>query len=293
MDLGALTAFVRVVQSGSFTKAAAAMETHKAQLSRTLANLERELGVRLLERTTRRLSLTEIGEEIFQRSLGVLAGVEDIAATAATQRATPRGVLRITTDPEFGLVALGRWTHSYAERFPDVRVDVDLSVRNVDLAHDGFDLGIRLGQPHGHDVSPAKLGELSYGLYASPAYLERNGAPEDADQVQKHSLLMFSGPGQRNLWRLITLSRELRVERPARIQANNSLLVRDAAVRGLGLALLPNTVAKEEVTRGALKRVLSAWSGPKVPVFAVFPNERPPTAKVRAFIDLATEMALS
>ncbi len=293
MDLGALTAFVRVVQSGSFTKAAAAMDTHKAQLSRTLANLERELGVRLLERTTRRLHLTEIGQEIFQRAVGVLAGVEDIAETAATQRAGPRGVLRITTDPEFGLVALGRWTHSYAERFPEVRVNVDLSGRTLDLAHDGFDLGIRLGPPHERDVAPAKLGELSYGLYASPAYLERNGTPEDADQVQKHALLMFSAPGQRNLWRLITLSRELRVERAARIQANNSLMVRDAAVRGLGLALLPNSAAREEVSRGTLKRVLSAWSGPKAPVYAVFPNDRPPAAKVRAFIELAGEMALT
>ena len=292
MDLGALTAFVRVVQSGSFTKAAAAMDTHKAQLSRTLANLERELGVRLLERTTRRLRLTEIGEEIYQRAVGVLAGVEDIAQTAATQRGTPRGLLRICTEPEFGLVALGRWTHAYAERYPDVRVDVDLSGRTVDLAHDGFDLGIRMGPPQERDIVPARLGELSYGLYASPAYLERNGVPEEPDQIAKHSVLMFTTPGQRSLWRLITLSRELRVEHPARMQANNSLLVRDAAVRGLGLALLPNAAAKDDVARGALKRVLSAWSGPKVPVHAVFPNERPPTAKVRAFVELATELTL-
>ncbi|HEU4530581.1 MAG TPA: LysR family transcriptional regulator, partial [Steroidobacteraceae bacterium] len=227
MDLGALTAFVRVVQSGSFTKAAAAMDTHKAQLSRTLANLERELGVRLLERTTRRLRLTEIGEEIYQRAVGVLAGVEDIAQTAATQRGSPRGLLRISTEPEFALVALGRWTHAYAERYPEVRVEVDLSARSVDLAHDGFDLGIRMGPPSERDIAPAKLGELSYGLYASPSYLERNGVPEEPDQIAKHSVLMFTTPGQRNLWRLITLSRELRVERPARVQANSSLLVRD------------------------------------------------------------------
>lgn len=293
MDLGALTAFVRVVDSGSFTKAAAAMDTHKAQLSRTLAHLERELGVRLLERTTRRLALTDIGQEIYQRAVGVLAGVDDIAQTAATQRAAPRGVLRITTDPEFGLVGLGRWTHAYAERFPEVRVDVDLTGRTVDLAHDGFDLGIRLGPAHERDVAPVKLGELSYGLYASPAYLERNGTPEDADQVQQHPLLMFTATGQRSLWRLITLSRELRVERAARVQANNSLLVRDAAVRGLGLALLPNTLAKDDVSRGALKRVLSAWSGPKVPIHAVFASERPPAARTRAFIDLAAELALT
>lgn len=293
MDLGALTAFVRVVQSGSFTKAAASMETHKAQLSRTLANLERELGVRLIERTTRRLHLTEVGEEIYQRALGVLAGVEDIAQTAATQRGAPRGVLRITTDPEFGLVALGRWTNAYAERFPEVRIDVDMTGRSVDLAHDGFDLGIQLGPPGAGATTPVKLGELSYGLYASPAYLERNGTPADADQVQQHSLLMFTSSGQRNLWRLITLSRELRVERAARLQANNSLMVRDAAVRGLGLALLPNALAKDDVARGTLKRVLSAWSGPKVPVHAVFPSERPPAPKVRAFVDLAAELTLA
>jgi len=293
MDLGALTAFVRVVDSGSFTKAAAALKTHKAQLSRTLANLERELGVRLLERTTRRLRLTEIGQEIYQRAVGVLAGVEDITATAATQSAGPRGFLRLTTDPEFGLVGMGRWTNLYAERYPDVRVEVDLSGRILDLVHDGFDLGLRLGPPHERDIAPVKVGELSYGLFASPAYLERNGAPDDADQIAKHSLLMFSTQGQRNLWRLITLSRELRVERPARIQANNSVMVRDAALRGLGLALLPMSLVKDELARGALKRVLSAWSGPRVPVHAVFPNDRPPSAKVKAFVELATQTALA
>lgn len=293
MDLGALTAFVRVVDCGSFTKAAAAMDTHKAQLSRTLAHLERELGVRLLERTTRRLALTDIGREIYQRAVGVLAGVEDIAQTAATERAGPHGVLRITTDPEFGLVALGRWTHAYAERYPDVRVDVDLTGRTGDLAGNGFDLGLRLGPPYEGDIAPQRLGELSYGLYASPAYLEKNGTPEDADQVKQHALLMFTAPGQRSLWRLITLSRELRVERAARVQANNSLIVRDAAVRGLGLALLPNTLAKEDVSRGTLKRVLSAWSGPKVPVHAVFASDRPPAVRTRAFLDLAAELALT
>ncbi|NJO12490.1 MAG: LysR family transcriptional regulator [Gammaproteobacteria bacterium] len=292
MDLGALIAFVRVVDSGSFTKAAAALKTHKAQLSRTLANLERELGVRLLERTTRRLRLTDIGQEIYQRSVSVLAGVEDIAATAATQSAGPRGVLRLATDPEFGLVGLGRWTNAYAERYPDVRVEVDLSGRMIDLVHDGFDLAIHLGPAQERDIAPVKVGELSYGLFASPAYLERHGAPEDPDQIAGHSLLMFASRGQRNLWRLITLSRELRVERPARIQANNSVMVRDAALRGLGLALLPTSLVKDEVSRGALKRVLSAWSGPRVPVHAAFPSERPASTKVRAFVELASQTAL-
>lgn len=291
MDFGALQAFVSIVQSGSFTNAAKALKTHKTGLSRTLALLEKKLGVRLLERTTRRLKLTAVGQAIYDRSVAVLAAVEDIEATAAAQHGEPRGVLRVLADPDLGGIALGRWVNAYAERYPQVTVEVDLTGRAVDLLHEGFDLAIRLGPPADPNQVARKLGELSYGLYASPAYLEKQGTPQEGDDLRQHLLLMFTTAAQRG-WRLITLSRELRLEGPARLRANNSLLMRDAAIGGLGIALLPNLLAKEEVARGTLKRVLSAWSGTKAAVHAVLPGVGLPTSKVRAFVDLAAEMPL-
>lgn len=308
MDFNALQAFVKIVQVGSFTGAAKALGSHKAGLSRTIAHLEKQLGVRLLERTTRRVRLSPIGQAIYDRAVAVLAAIEDIAATAASQHGEPRGVLRILADPELSPAGLGRWIESYASRYPEVRVEIEFSAREADLLHEGFDLGLRLGPapmpPAAQEVAPKsnplanpyptvhKLGELAYGLYASPAYLERNGTPQDGDDLRQHPLLMVSGTAQRG-WRLITLARELRIEGPARLRANNSLLMRDAAVNGLGVALLPNHLGKEEVNRGALRRVLSAWSAPKAPVHAVLPGVGLPTSKVRAFIDLATQNPLS
>ncbi len=305
MDLYALVAFVKIVQSGSFTGAAKALGGHKAGLSRTLAHLEKQLGVRLLERTTRRVRLTPIGQAIYDRAVAVIAAVEDIEATAASQHGQPRGVLRVLADPELGAAGVGRWVNAYAERFPDVRVEIDFNGAAFDLLHEGFDLAIRLGvlpetkaaeTPTGQLSNPYpamhKLGELSYGLYASPAYLAKHGVPEDGDDLRQHPLLMISATAQRG-WRLVTLSRELRIEGPARLRANNSLLMRDAAVDGLGIALLPNLIGREEIARGTLKRVLSAWSGPKAPVHALLAGVGLPTSKVRAFVELAAETPLT
>jgi DNA-binding transcriptional LysR family regulator len=292
MDLGSLSAFVKIVQSGSFTKAADTLGSHKAHISRSLANLERELGIRLLERTTRRVRLTDVGQQVYEQALGIMASVADIEATAAGLRGEPAGVLRVSADVEFGLNGLSRWIDGFAQKYPQVGVEVDLATGPIDLVREGFDLVIRLGQVEEGTLVTQKLGELSYGLYASPAYLEKGGTPEDGNALGQHPLLMSSSGAQRG-WRLSTLSRELRIDGPARLRANNSIMVRDAAMRGLGIALLPTPMAKEEVTRGALRRVLSAWSGPKVPVFAAFPGGRQHTPKVRAFIEFAVASPLS
>jgi DNA-binding transcriptional LysR family regulator len=292
MDLSSLSTFVKVVQTGSFTKAAAAIGTHKAHVSRGLAGLEKELGVRLLERTTRRVRLTEVGQQIYDQAIGVLAAVEDIQSIAGNLQSDPQGTLRLVVPSELGVTGFGRWVDAYAEKYPQVALEIEVSSRPVDLVADGIDLALHAGALDESAVGARKVGELTYGLYASPTYLERNGAPQDGDELRKHPLLMFSGSGQRG-WRLVTLSRELRIDGPARVRANDSVVVRDAAVRGLGIALLPTVIGKEEVSRGTLRRVLSAWSAPKVPVHAVFLGGRDLVPKVRAFIDVATTMPLS
>jgi DNA-binding transcriptional LysR family regulator len=292
MDLNSLSTFVKVVQTGSFTKAAASIGTHKARVSRGLAGLEKELGVRLLERTTRRVRLTEVGQQIYDQAVGVLAAVEDIQSIAGNLQSDPQGTLRLMVSSELGISGIGRWIDAYAEKYPKVAIDIDVSDRRVDLVADGLDLALHIGPLEESAMGARKVGDLSYGLYASQSYLERHGTPQDGDDLRKHPLLMFSGSGQRG-WRLVTLSRELRIDGPARVRANDSLVVRDAAVRGLGIALLPVVIGKDEVTRGTLRRVLSAWSAPKVPVHAIFLGGRDLVPKVRAFIDLATTMPLS
>lgn len=292
MDLSSLSTFVNVVQTGSFTKAAASIGTHKARVSRGLSQLERELGVRLLERTTRRVRLTEVGQQIYRQALGVLAAVAELQATAGNLQGEPRGTLRLTTATELGL-ALNHWLDGYTRKYPLVTIEVEFTGRPVDLVAEGFDLALRSGPPEEERGLVAReIGELTHGLYASPAYLDAHGTPQEGDELTRHRLLMFMGGPQRG-WRLVTLAHELRVEGPPRVQANDGFLVCDAAVRGLGIALLPTVIAKDAVARGTLRRVLSAWSTPRLPVHAVYPSSRQMTPKVRAFIDLAAELPLA
>ena len=289
MEFASLRAFVKVVQSGSFTRAADALNTQKAYLSRVVTQLEKELGARLLERTTRALSLTEIGREFFERAVGILASVEDAERVVQKAQGEPRGVLKLTCGVEFGMLAVSGWISDYLARYPQVRVDADFTGRLVDIVHEGFDLAIRVGPLTDSTLTARKLGELDYGLYAAPGYLGRRMAPAQPADLATHETLAFSGGSHQATW---ALSRGQQVERVTvrpRLTANNVFAVRDAAVAGLGIAQLPVLVADAAVRAGRLRGVLTDWSLPTVPVHAVFASARYLTPKVRAFIDLAVE----
>lgn len=287
MELAALTALVKVVQAGSFTRAAEAMRTQKAHLSRVITNLERELGVRLLERTTRSLSLTEVGREIFERAVGILGAVEDAERVAQRMLAEPRGVLKLTCGVEFGMIAVSRWIDAYLQRYPQVSVDADFTGRVIDIVHEGFDLAIRVGELPDSRLAARRLGELHYGLFASPDYLARRGIPGSPEELAQHDLLVFTAGSHRVGWRLVQGSENRRIEVPARLRINNSFAVRDAAIQGLGIAQLPALVANAALSSAQLTRVLPDWHPPAVPVHALFPSNRYLTPKVRAFIDHA------
>ncbi|MFN3629193.1 MAG: LysR substrate-binding domain-containing protein [Casimicrobiaceae bacterium] len=289
MELASLRAFVKVVQSGSFTRAADALNTQKAYLSRVVTQLEKELGARLLERTTRSLSLTEIGREFFERAVGILASVEEAERAVQRAQGEPRGVLKLTCGVEFGMLAVSGWISDYLARYPQVRVDADFTSRIVDIVHEGFDLAIRVGPLADSTLTARKLGELGYGLYAAPGYLARRTAPAQPADLATHETLTFSGGSHQATW---ALSRGQQVERVTvqpRLKANNVFAVRDAAVAGLGIAQLPVLVADAAVRAKRLRRVLTDWSLPTIPVHAVFASARYLTPKVRAFIDLAVD----
>jgi DNA-binding transcriptional LysR family regulator len=287
MELNALTALVKVVQAGSFTRAAEAMHTQKAYLSRVITNLERELGVRLLERTTRSLSLTEVGREIFERAVGILGAVEDAERVAQRMLAEPRGVLKLTCGVEFGMIAVSHWIDAYLQRYPQVSVEADFTGRVIDIVHEGFDLAIRVGELPDSRLGARRIGALHYGLFASPDYLARRGIPESPEDLSQHDLLVFTAGSHRVGWRLAQGSESRRIEAPARLRINNSFAVRDAAIRGLGIAQLPEVVASAALSSTKLARVLPDWHPPSVPVHALFPSNRYLTPKVRSFIDYA------
>lgn len=291
MDTAALQAFVQVVQHGSFTRAADALQTHKAHLSRVVSALERDLGARLLERTTRSLSLTELGREFHARAQAILAAMDDARQAVQQAQGEPRGTLRLTCGVEFGMLAVSDWIHRYLSLHPQMQVDAEITGRLVDLVHEGFDLAIRVGPLPDSTLAARRLGHLRYALYAAPDYLQRRGTPRDPAALAAHDLLVFSSGGSRHGWTLTRDGVSQRVAASARFRASNSFAVCDAAVHGLGIAALPGLIGAPHEARGALQRVLTDWALPEVPVHAVFASARYLAPKVRAFVDLASQAA--
>lgn len=201
----------------------------------------------------------------------------------------PSGTLRLTCGVEFGLLAVGGWINRYLREYPQVKVDVDMTARVVDVVHEGFDLAIRLGPLPDSSLTARRLGTLHYGLYAAPAYLAQHAPPHDPSALAGHDLLVFSGGPQRPVWALSQGGETQRVTPQPRLRASNTFAVSDAAAAGLGIAALPALVGEPLVKQRRLVRVLAAWSLPEVPVHAVYASARFMAPKVRAFVDLAAD----
>lgn len=293
MTLDQLQIFVRVVQSGSFTKAAELLDTQKSYVSRMVSQLEKDLGAKLLERTTRALSVTETGKEVFERAVGILGAVEDTARMVQHAKGEPSGTLRLTCGVEFGMLAVGAWVDAYLAAYPLAAVDVEYTSRVLDLVHEGFDLAIRIGPIQESRLVARSLGQVEYGLFACPDYLQRQGSPQTPEQLGAHGLVMFSGAGSRRGWQLEctqSVHGPVKIEGPARLRVNNSFAVRDALQKGLGIGQLPLLIAADALVDGRLVPVLPLWRAPPAPVHAVYPSNRYLSPKVRAFIDLALDL---
>lgn len=290
MDLSSLRAFVTVVQAGSFTAAAELLGSDKARLSRTVSALETELGTRLLARSTRALRLTDSGRPVYERALGILQASDELLGYAKSLQDEPQGRLRLTCPSDFALVAANQWIASYLQRWPRVTVDADFTSRRVDLVYEGFDLALRVGELEDSSLAARRLGELNYGLFASPAYLARQPAPADLDALVQHPLLMFAtGSGQTGWWLRPAdgTGSEQRFDAAARVRCGSSTLLLEACAAGLGIARLPLALAAPARAAGRLLPVLPGWQPRPVPVHAVFPSRRLLAPPVRAFIEHA------
>jgi DNA-binding transcriptional LysR family regulator len=289
LSLEQLRALDKVVQSGSFTRAAELLNTQKSHVSRLVAQLEVELGAKLLERTTRQLAVTELGREVHERARSILAAVEDTRRVSREAHAEPRGVLRLTCGVEFGLAAVGPWIDEFIARYPRAAVEAEYTSRVIDLVHEGFDVAIRVGPLPESRLVARRLGQIDYGLFASPGYLASAGAPRTPAELPQHALVMFTIAGRARGWTLQRAGRgePHRVAPTARLRFNNSLAVRDALLRGSGIGQLPLLIATAAAARGELVRVLPEWATEAVPVHAVYPSNRYLAPNVRAFVDVA------
>jgi DNA-binding transcriptional LysR family regulator len=289
LDANDLILFAHVMDSGSFARAAERVGLPKSTLSRRISALENGLGERLLTRSTRRLSITEFGERILDHARRLQEETEAAAAIALFRQITPRGVLRVSMPPDFRELDLAPMLLDYATRYPDVRLELDLSPRRVDLLAERFDLAIRAAArlPDDATLVARKLCDMANGLYASPAYLQRYGEPTSPHELFGHIALQLIGANGEPLpWRLSRGEDHWEGLPTGPLAANSPGLQREMAGHGLGIAALDDRLAGPWVDRGLLCRILPEWSLPTVTIWCVTPGRRLIPTRTTAFIDL-------
>jgi DNA-binding transcriptional LysR family regulator len=283
--LFAMRVFQKVAELGSFSQAADQLDMSKSAVSKIVRGLEDHLGAKLLHRTTRRLSLTDTGARYVQQATRLLADLAEIEAEAAAERATPRGRLRVNAPMSFGLAHIAPLVPALLRAHPELEIDLTLNDRVVDLVDEGVDVAIRIGRLPDSSLIARKLAETELILVASERYLAAAPPLAGAADLAGHDCLLYAYGPLREEWRLVDGGRPVGVRVRGRLRANNGDALALAAAAGLGVALLPDFLARPYLDRGRLTRVLAPVSGGTLPVHALYPATHHPLAKLRAFID--------
>jgi DNA-binding transcriptional LysR family regulator len=279
--------FATIADQESLVRAAEYLGMPKATVSRRLTNLETALGQRLLLRTTRRLTLTEFGQEFLDHCRRVAEEVATTQDFVRSRDVQPHGLLRISMAEDYAKYNLSRALATFIEAFPEIRLELDLSSRLVDLIGERFDLAIRMGNLENDSTLVArKIDEQHLGLYASPIYLSLHAAPKHPDELMQHSAVrILSDLGQTIPWRLSRGKTVWEGAPPGRLALNSMGLIQQLVLDGAGIGLLPSRFTQEDVKHKRLVQVLPEWSLPSVPAWAVMPTRRFLPAKTRAFLE--------
>lgn len=288
IDPNDLMIFARIADAGSFSRAAERTGLPKSTVSRRMSGLEARLGERLLQRTTRKLVLTEFGASLLEHAREVVAQVDAAGAIARHRQAQPSGRLRISMPGDFANFCLGNLLPEFMTRYPEVSLELDLSPRRVDLVGENFDLAIRMGElPDDASLAARRIASMTVGLYASPAYAARRGLPDHPDGLMRHDALCLSSrTGGAAAWTLIRGKTRWARVLPARALANSPELLIRLAHAGSGIAAVSDQFALPYVQRAELVRILPEWCLPQVTGWAVFPGRRLMPAKTRVFLDM-------
>lgn len=286
----AINAFARVVEAGSFAGAATRLGQSVSSISRHVAELEAHLGARLLNRTTRRLSLTESGQAFYERSVQLLADLDEAEVAVTSASVVPRGTLRVTCSATFGARHLAPAVAAFSARHPQLRFDVELSERMVDLVEEGFDLAVRVGLTGSQNVVARRLGTTRIVCCAAPSYLERHGVPQKPEDLTSHACLTYEYLPTRNVWTFRGPDggeRSVRITGPT--HANNGRFLEALAAAGAGISREPDFIVGPDVRAGLLVPILTDFEPAPLVIYAVYPSRRHLSAKVRSFADFLVE----
>jgi DNA-binding transcriptional LysR family regulator len=276
--------FTQVLEAGSFTGAADQLGVSKQFISRRIMALEARLGVRLLNRSTRRLDITPLGRAYQEAALRLLAEVEQVEQSIAGQQGEPRGTLRLSAPLSFAVEHLSGLLPLFMQRYPQVSVDVDLSDRSVDLLAEGFDLALRIGELEDSSLIARRIADVERVWVCSPDYLAIRGAPDTPAALAAHACLPY-GHGRSSQWRFERDGKAEWVPVTGRLRSNNGEVLRDAAIAGLGITYLPLFIVKTALADGRLTRVLDPWRPPALALSALYPQHRQGSQAVQALIE--------
>jgi DNA-binding transcriptional LysR family regulator len=288
--LEGLAAFAAVVDAGSFVRAAERLDLSVSAVSRHVADLESHLGTRLLNRTTRRLSLTETGRAFHERSVQLLAELAEAEEEARAHTAVARGTLKLTSSITFGARYLAPAIAEFQRQHVELRFDVELSDRVIDIVEEGLDLAIRIGPIGSQTLIGRPIGAARMICCAAPSYLARHPAPTSPADLASHACLTYAYAADGNLWRFRDARQRVHdVRATGRLHANSGDMLAALAVAGTGITLEPDFIVADHVRAGRLVALLPDYAAPSIVIHAAYPSRRHLSAKVRTFVDFLAQ----
>jgi DNA-binding transcriptional LysR family regulator len=289
-NLNDIAVFVQVVRANSFTAAAEQMGISRSVVSKYISRLEENLGVRLLNRTTRRLKLTEAGTRLHEQSRLALAQLQDAENEVHAMQASPAGQLRISAPSSFGILHLAPLIPQLQQAFPDLSIDLSISDKLVDVVAKGIDVAIRIADLPDSTLIAKRITGCRYVVCASPDYLEEHGTPTAPDDLAQHSCLLFKYWGSPAQWHFMGKDEQFaQVTVRGDVVSNNSLALRETLLRGGGITMAPTFLVGEDIEKGHLTPVLSDYRFKPLSIYAVYPHRQFLAAKVRAFLEFLSE----
>jgi DNA-binding transcriptional LysR family regulator len=278
--------FVRVVEAGSISGAADRLGVAKSAVSRRLKELEEHLGVELFHRTTRRMNLTDTGRAFYHQSVRILEDVLEAELATSQAHGKLKGSLKIALPSTFGLMHMGPAINEFLREHPQIEFDLDFNDREVDLIQEGFDLAIRIANLPDSSLIARRLSPIKTVMCASPSYLENMGTPQAPSELIEHQCLVYSLLRDYEYWYLTgSNGKEIRTKIHPYLKASTGEFLKDAAVEGRGIILVPSFIAYKEIENGKLVQVLEEYKPPQLDAYAIYPQTRHLSQRVRAFVD--------
>ena len=287
--LDGVAVFVGVINTGSFTAAAEALGHSTSYVSKTVTRLEKRLGSRLLNRTTRTISLTDAGRAYFERCNQIVIDAENAQRSISQLQDNPKGLLRVNAPVSFGSMYLLDHLSEFMKRFPEITLEVEFNDRMIDVVAEGYDVVIRAGQIRDSNLVARKFTTSKSIVVASPAYSKNNGRPEMVSELENHACLAYSLIPNPTLWEFMKDGNRTVVKVTPRLMCNNAAIEVAMAVNGIGIGRIPLFCCEQEIAEGTLEIILDDYEQPEIGVYAVYPHRQYLTAKVRAFVDFLVE----